>query len=70
MAAIAVTLERQQRIPPLMLLIYALLVTVLIALFLTIRSVGSTTVGTPPTPRPETGPPVTAAAHVSQPSQR
>lgn len=65
MSAIAVTLERRPTVPLRVGLTYALIVTILIVLFLTIQSIGSTTAGTPPTPRPQSGPPVTAAAPVS-----
>lgn len=66
MSAIAVTLERRPTLPLRVVgLTYTLIVTILIVLFLTIQSIGSTTAGTPPTPRPQSGPPVTAAAPVS-----
>jgi hypothetical protein len=65
MSAIAVTLERRPTVPLRVRLTYALIVTILIVLFLTIQSIGSTTAGTPPTPRPQSGPPVTTAAPAS-----
>jgi len=64
MAAI-VTLERRPSVLPRVLLTYALLATVLIALFLTLSGVGSTTAGTRPTPHPQTGPPRTVETPIS-----
>ena len=64
MASVAVTIERQPTVLTRVLLTYALLATVLITLFLTIRAVGSTTVGTP-TPRLQQGPPVTVVAPIA-----
>lgn len=69
MAAIAVTLERRARIVPMVLLTYAVIATVLIALFVTLRAAGSTTTGTP-RPRPQTGPPVTVVAPITEDAVR
>lgn len=65
MASVAVTIQRQPTFLPRVLLTYALIATVLITLFLTIRAMGSTSVGTP-TPRPQKGPPVTVVAPIAE----
>jgi hypothetical protein len=64
MAAIAGTFETHPRIASRVLLTYALAFAIVIGLVLTIRTLGSTTAGSPK-PRSQTGPPVTLVAPIT-----
>lgn len=69
MAAIAENFERHGRVASRAWITYVLTFAFLIVLLLTIRALGSTSVGSP-TSRPQTGPPVTVIAPVSGGSVR
>ena len=69
MAAIAATFERHGRVASRVSMTYVLAFAILIVMVLTIRALGSTSIGSP-TPRPQTGPPVTGIAPVSGGSVR
>jgi len=64
MAAVAGTFETHPQNTRRWWLTYVLLVGIMVGLVLTIRAMGSSTVGTP-NPRPQTGPPVTVVAPVT-----
>jgi hypothetical protein len=64
MAAVAGTLETHRRIASRVLLTYVLVLSIVIGLVFTIRTLGSTTAGSPK-PRPQAGPPVTLVAPIT-----
>jgi hypothetical protein len=64
MAAVAGTFETHPRIASRVLLTYVLALAMVIGLVLTIRTLGSTTAGSPK-PRPQTGPAVTLVAPIT-----
>lgn len=65
MAAVAGTFQSHPRIASRVLLTYLLAFAIAIGLVLTISALGSTTMGSPK-PRPQTGPPVTLVAPISE----
>jgi hypothetical protein len=64
MSAVAGTFQTHPRIASSVLLTYLVALAIMIGVILTIRTLGSTTVGSPK-PRPQTGPPVTLVAPIT-----
>ncbi len=64
MAVVAGTLETHPRIASRVLLTYVVALAIVVGLILTIRTLGSTTAGSPK-PRPQIGPPITSVAPIT-----